>query len=80
MSYEKLKHTTWDCKYHVIFIPKFRKKSIFGQLKRSLGPVFKDLARQKEANIVESHLMVDHVHMLCQFLPNTLLLKWWVLR
>ena len=69
-TYETLKHTTWECKYHVVFIPKFRKKVLFGQIRRELGPVFRDLAQQKECTIAEGHLMVDHVHMLIAIPPK----------
>ena len=63
-TYETLKHTTWECKYHVVFISKCRQKTLYGQIRRELGPVFRELARQKECEIIEGHLMVDHVHML----------------
>ena len=69
-TYESLKHTTWECKYHVVFIAKCRKKTLFGQIRRELGPVFRELARQKECEIIEGHLMVDHVHMLISIPPK----------
>jgi putative transposase len=62
--YESLRHTTWESKYHVVFIPKCRRKVLYGQLRRELGGIFRDLAEQKESRIEEGHLMVDHVHML----------------
>lgn len=70
MNYKKLSHTTWECKYHIVFIPKFRKKAIFGQLKGHLGLIFRDLANQKEVTIEEGHLMRDHVHMLLSIPPK----------
>ena len=70
MNYQKLKHTTWDCKYHIVFIPKFRKKIIFGQIRSNLGQIFKCLASQKEVAIEEGHLMRDHVHMLLSIPPK----------
>jgi putative transposase len=69
-DYESLKHTRWECKYHVIFIPKWRKKRIFNQLRKDLGRVFRELARQKESEIEEGHLMADHVHMLMSIPPK----------
>ena len=63
-EYESLSHTTWDCKYYVVFIPKCRRKSLYLELRRHLGEVFRKLALQKEARIEEGHLMPDHVHML----------------
>jgi putative transposase len=68
--YETLKHTTWECKYHVVFIPKYRRKGLYGQIRRELGKVFHDLAGQKECQIVEGHLMMDHVHMLLSVAPK----------
>src|ERR1700757_578615 len=63
-EYNHLSHATWECKYHVVFTPKYRKKLLFGKIKRHLGQVFHDLARRKECRIEEGHLMPDHVHML----------------
>ncbi len=67
---ENLAHTRWECKYHVVFIPKFRRKSLFGLFKRDLGRVFHELAHQKECRIEEGHLMSDHVHMLISIPPK----------
>ena len=66
--YQSLSHSKWDCKYHVVFVPKRRRKVIFGQTRRHLGPIFHALARQKECQIIEGHLMPDHVHM-CIAIP-----------
>ena len=63
-------HATWECKYHVVFIPKYRKKAIFGVIKKRLGDVFHELARRRESKIEEGHLMPDHVHMLISILPK----------
>ena len=68
--YETLRHTTWDCKYHVIFIPKCRRKVVYGQLRKELGTVFRALAQEKESEILEGHLMPDHVHMLLSVPPK----------
>lgn len=69
-TYETLRHTTWDCKYHVVFIPKYRRKALYAQLRRDLGPVFRDLAEQKECKVEEGHLMSDHVHMMLSVPPK----------
>jgi putative transposase len=61
--YQSLSHSKWDCKYHVVFVPKRRRKAIFGQARLQLGPIFQALAKQKERQIIEGHLMPDHVHM-----------------
>jgi putative transposase len=68
--YESLKHTTWECSYHVVFIPKYRRKALYAQLRRELGSVFRDLAQQKESEVLEGHLMPDHVHMLLSVPPK----------
>ena len=69
-QYESLSHTKWECKYHVVFIPKCRRKTIFGVIKRELGPVFRTLTEHKESRVEEGHLMVDHVHMLLAIPPK----------
>ena len=66
--YQSLSHSKWDCNYHVVFVPKLRRKTIFGQIRRQLGPIFHALAQQKECRIIEGHLMPDHVHM-CIAIP-----------
>jgi putative transposase len=63
-EYASLSHSKWECKYHVVFIPKGRRKALYGQLRKHLGEVFRTLARQKECQIEEGHLMPDHVHMM----------------
>src|SRR3954462_8124263 len=68
--YQSLSHSKWDCKYHVVFVPKHRRKVIFGQTRRQLGPIFHALARQKECQIVEGHLMLDHVHICIEIPPK----------
>ena len=67
-DYQSLSHTRWDCKYHVVFIPKKRKKKIFGALRRHLGEIFRDLAKRMDSAVVEGHLMSDHVH-ICLSIP-----------
>jgi putative transposase len=69
-EYESLSHTKWDCKYHVVFIPKCRGRMIYGELRPHLGEVFRKLAQQKESRIEEGHLLADHVHMLISIPPK----------
>ena len=69
-EYQTLSHTKWECKYHVVFIPKYRRKVLYGQLRSYLGDVFRELARQKESRIEEGHLQADHVHMLLSIPPK----------
>lgn len=68
--YQSLSHSKWDCKYHVVFVPKYRRKVIFGKIRQYLGPIFHELARQKECRIIEGHLMPDHVHMCVEIPPK----------
>ena len=65
-----LNHTRWECKYHVVFIPKYRRKVLFGQIRKEIGEVFHRLARQKESVIEEGHLMPDHVHIMISIPPK----------
>jgi len=67
---ESLSHTKWECKYHVIFVPKRRRKVIYEQVRKHLGEIFKTLAEQKESKVLEGHLMPDHVHMLLSIPPK----------
>ena len=68
--YQSLSHSKWDCKYHIIFVPKYRRKVLFGEIRKFLGPIFHELARQKECRILEGHLMPDHVHMCIEIPPK----------
>ena len=67
---QSLSHTVWECKYHVVWIPKYRRKRIFGELRQYLGDVFRELARQKESQVLKGHLLPDHVHMLVAIPPK----------
>lgn len=67
-DYRSLAHSRWDCKYHVVFVPKRRRRQLYGQIRRQLGAIFHALARQKECQIIEGHVMPDHVHM-CIAIP-----------
>jgi putative transposase len=67
---QSLSHTRWECKYHVVFIPKYRRKILYGQLRTHLGEVFRELARQKESVIEEGHLQPDPVHILMAIPPK----------
>ena len=60
---QSLNHSRWECKYHVTWISKYRKKKIYVELRKYLGEVFRELARQKECEVLEGKLLVDHVHM-----------------
>jgi putative transposase len=70
-EFESLSHSKWECKYHVVFMPKYRRRVRYGQLRSPLGEVCHRLARQKESRIEEGHLMSDHVHMLMSIPPKS---------
>ena len=67
---ESLRHTIWECKYHVVWIPKYRRKVLYGELRQHLGEVLRELARQRECRVEEGHLLADHVHMLVSIPPK----------
>ena len=67
---QSLSHTKWECKYHIVWIPKYRRKILFGTLRKELGQVLRELARQKESEVIEGHLLPDHVHMLISIPPK----------
>ena len=71
-SYESLAHSKWDCNYHVVFIPKCRRKELYGKIRKFLGPVFRELAGQRGSSIVEGHMVQDHVHILLGYHPSIL--------
>ena len=70
IDYETLSHSKWECKYHVVFIPKYRRKALFGELRKHLGIIFRELAEQRESRIEEGYVMKDHVHMLISIPPK----------
>ena len=72
MTFESLSHSRFDCKYHLVFVPKYRKKKLYGKIRRYLGPVFHELAQQKGCKILEGHMVQDHVHMLISIPPRNL--------
>jgi len=69
-EYDSLSHSRWECKYHVVFIQKCRRRTLYEQLRQHLGELFHKLARQRDSQILEGHLMADHVHMLIAIPPK----------
>lgn len=67
---QSLAHTKWLCKYHIVFSPKYRRKIIFANIRESIGEILKDLCKYKGVEIIEGHLMPDHVHMLVSIPPK----------
>ena len=65
-----LNHTRWECKYHIVWVPKYRKKTLYKELRRHLGKVLRELAQRRECEILEGHLMSDHVHILIAIPPK----------
>ena len=70
MSFESLSHSKWDCKYHIVFVPKNRRKVLYGKVRRYLATVFHELAMQRNCKIIEGHMVQDHVHMLIAIPPK----------
>jgi REP-associated tyrosine transposase len=67
---QSLSHTKWECKYHIVWIPKYRKKALFFELRKYLGEILRELAKQKECEVLEGHLMPDHVHIMLSIPPK----------
>ena len=67
-DWQSLSHVRWDCKYHVVFVPKYRKKELYGKVRKRVGSILQDLCRQRGVELLEGHLMPDHVHM-CLSVP-----------
>ena len=70
MDESSLSHTKWDCKYHIVFAPKYRRKEIYGKLKADIGKILRQLCKQKEVEVIEAHACVDHIHMLVSIPPK----------
>jgi len=67
-DWRSLSHTRWDCKYHIVIVPKYRQKKLYGKFRRQVGEILKELCRQKGVELLEGHLMPDHIHM-CLSVP-----------
>ena len=67
---ESLAHTTWECKYHIVFAPKYRRQEIYGELKQEIGMIIRTLCERKEVTIIEAEVCPDHVHMLVEIPPK----------
>ena len=67
-DWRSMSHVRWECKYHVVFIPKYRRKVLYGKLRQRIGAILRELCRQKGIELLEGHLMADHVHM-CVSIP-----------
>ena len=67
---ESLCHSAWECKYHIVWIPKYRRKVLYGKVRQHLGEIFRELARQRESVILEGHLCPDHVHVYISIPPK----------
>jgi REP-associated tyrosine transposase len=67
-EWQSQSHVRWECKYHVVIIPKYRRKVLYGRLRRQIGAIFRDLCRQRGVELLEGHAMPDHIH-LCLSIP-----------
>jgi putative transposase len=70
-EWQSLSHVRWDCKYHVVIIPKYRKRKLYGELRKHVGEVIRQLCRQRGIEMVEGHLMPDHIHMCLSIPPKS---------
>ena len=70
VNINSLAHTTWNCKYHIVFAPKYRRKVFFGQKRLEIGAILRSLCEWKEVEIIEAHAMKDHIHMLVMIPPK----------
>ena len=69
-DWQSLSHVRWECKYHVVFIPKYRRKVLYGKLRPKIGAILRELCRQRDIELLEGHLMPDHVHMCLSIAPK----------
>ncbi len=67
-DWRSIAHTKWECKYHIVFVPKYRQKVLYGKRRKRVGEILRDLCRQKGVELLEGHAMIDHVH-LCLSIP-----------
>ena len=69
-DWQSQSHVKWECKYHVVIVPKYRKKVMYGRLRREIGQILRQLCRQREVEFIEGHAMSDHIHMLLSIPPK----------
>ena len=62
-EWQSLAHVRWECKYHIVFVPKYRKKVLYGRTRQQMGQILRQLCRQKGIEIMEGHAMPDHIHL-----------------
>ena len=70
MDENSLSHTRWNCKYHIVFIPKYRRKAIYGTIRQDIGQILRQLCLYKNVEIIEAHACIDHIHMLVSIPPK----------
>ena len=70
MNENSIAHTKWNCKYHIVFTPKYRRKEIYGELKKEIGQILRELSNWKQVEIIEAHACVDHIHMYVSIPPK----------
>ena len=69
-EWQSLSHVKWECKYHVVIVPKYRKKVLYGRLRGEVGKIIRQLCRQKEVELIEGHAMPDHIHLVLSDPPK----------
>lgn len=78
-EWQSLSHVKWECKYHVVIVPKYRKRVLYGQVKREVGKIIRQLCRQKEVDLLEGHAMPDHIHLVLSVPPKLKNKRSWTL-
>ena len=76
-EWQSLAHVRWECKYHIVFVPKYRKKVLYGRTRRQVGQILRQLCRQKGVEILEGHAMPDHIHLVLRIPRSSAWLWWW---
>ncbi len=69
-EWQSLAHVRWECKYHLVFVPKYRRKVLYGRMRRQIGKILQQLCRQKGVELIEGHAMPDHIHMVLRIPPK----------
>ena len=77
MDTNSLAHTKWECKYHLVFAPKYRRRIIYGELRQEIGQILRDLCNRKGVEIIEAEACPDHIHMLVRIPPKLVCRKSW---
>ena len=76
-EWQSLAHVKWECKYHLVIVPKYRRKMLFGKVRQRIGQILRQLCRQRGIELIEGHAMPDHIHLVLSVPPN-IVWRWWL--